>query len=321
MSLQLDGNEIHQSSFSTSRADEAARSMAGVYNAQMSLTAGPTRPFHYEMSSLGDDNVVLSHLTYVGMCTSRAVAFDDFVIALATRGRHRWAVGGERGVGSVPFLIVPEREMGVEFTDLDLITVSLKPAFVESELLAMIGADRLSFNLDRANQLRRSPAYLASTMRFLDRALRPDPDSFAEPLIRAEATQLLLAGMASTLSIVDVEDARGARSSGVPRAVKRAMSFMDDNADRPITINDAAVAVHMSVRGLQVAFKKHLGASPSDYLRRVRLSGARADLKRFTTQERTVEEIARRWGFAHTARFAATYRQAYGENPSHTLRD
>ena len=295
--------------------------MGALYNAHMSLGTESTRPFHYEMSSLGDDNVVLSHLTYAGTCASKAVAFPDFVIAFATRGRHRWVVGGERGVGSVPFLIVPEREMDVEFTDLDLITVSLRPAFVESSLLAMSGAERVQFDMDRANALRRSPAYLASTMRFLDRALRPDPDSFAEPLIRAEATRLLLAGIASTLSIVHFENARDGPASGVPRAVRHAMAFMDDNADGPITVNDAAIAVHMSVRGLQVAFKKHLGTSPSDYLRTVRLSGARADLKRFTPNERTVEEIARRWGFAHTARFAATYRNTYGENPSQTLRD
>ena len=321
MSLKSVEAEIRQSSFSTSRADEAARSMGALYNAQMSLGAGSTRPFHYAMSSLGDDNVVLGHLTYVGTCTSKAVAFNDFVIALATRGRHRWEVGDERGVGSVPFLIVPEREMDVEFTDLDLITVALRPAFFESSFLAMSGVDRVHFDMDRANELKRNPAYLASTMRFLDRALRPDPDSFAEPLIRAEAIRLLLAGIASTLSVVRVDDARAGPSSAVPRAVRRAMAFMDDNADGPITVNDAASAVHMSVRGLQMAFKKHLATSPSDYLRTVRLSGARSDLQRFSPNDRTVEEIARRWGFAHTARFAATYRQAYGKNPSQTLRE
>ena len=295
--------------------------MGALYNAKMSLGTESKRPFHYEMSSLSDDNVSLGHLTYVGTCTCKAVAFHDFVIAFATRGRHRWAVGGERGVGSVPFVVVPEREMDVEFTDLDLITVALRPAFVESSLLAMTGGDHVRFDMDRANALKRNPAYLASTMRFLDQALRPDPASFAEPLIRAEATRLLLAGIASTLSIVHVEDARAGPSSGIPRTVRRAMAFMDDNADGAITVNDAAMAVHMSVRGLQVAFKRHLGTSPSDYLRTVRLSGARSDLKRFTPNERTVEEIARRWGFAHSARFAATYRNAHGENPSQTLRD
>lgn len=295
--------------------------MGALYNAQMSLGAGSTRPFHYAMSSLGDDNVVLSHLTYVGTCTSKAAAFDGFVIALATRGRHRWVVGDERGEGSVPFLIVPGREMDVEFTDLELITVALRPAYVELSLMAMNGVDRVHFDMDRANELKRNPAYLAHTLRFLDRALRTDRDSFAEPLIRAEAARLLIAGIASTLSVVQVDDARAGPSSGVPRAVRRAMAFMDDNADGPITVNDAAGAVHMSVRGLQMAFKKHLGTSPSDYLRTVRLSGARSDLQRFSPNDRTVEEIARRWGFAHTARFAATYRQAYAENPSQTLRE
>ena len=34
----------------------------------------------------------------------------------------------------------------------------------------------------------------------------------------------------------------------------------------------------------------------------------------------SVAEIAHRWGFAHLARFAERYRQAYGEKPSETLR-
>src|ERR1700720_1487345 len=33
----------------------------------------------------------------------------------------------------------------------------------------------------------------------------------------------------------------------------------------------------------------------------------------------TVSEIAQRWGFAHTGRFAVLYRQTYGQSPHATL--
>ncbi|MBS2080162.1 helix-turn-helix domain-containing protein, partial [Mycobacterium tuberculosis] len=33
-----------------------------------------------------------------------------------------------------------------------------------------------------------------------------------------------------------------------------------------------------------------------------------------------VTEIAQRWGFAHTGRFAVRYRQPYGQSPHTTLR-
>jgi AraC-like DNA-binding protein len=34
----------------------------------------------------------------------------------------------------------------------------------------------------------------------------------------------------------------------------------------------------------------------------------------------TVTEVAQRWGFAHTGRFAVLYRQAYGQSPHTTLK-
>lgn len=74
-------------------------------------------------------------------------------------------------------------------------------------------------------------------------------------------------------------------------------------------------------RALQYAFRCHYDTTPTGYLRRVRLErahrhGPAAD----PATGATVREIARRWGWASPANFAAAYRKHFGVSPSHTLR-
>jgi transcriptional regulator GlxA family with amidase domain len=84
----------------------------------------------------------------------------------------------------------------------------------------------------------------------------------------------------------------------------------------------AALANHLTVseRTLRKVFQDTCGASPSHYLRRLRLSEARRAL--LSTQDRniTVTEIATLFGFAELGRFSVEYRTVYGESPSVTLR-
>jgi AraC-like DNA-binding protein len=57
------------------------------------------------------------------------------------------------------------------------------------------------------------------------------------------------------------------------------------------------------------------------YLRQVRLERAYAQLQAADPAGgSTVAAVARRWGWANPAHFAAAYRQRFGVPPSHTLR-
>jgi transcriptional regulator GlxA family with amidase domain len=56
------------------------------------------------------------------------------------------------------------------------------------------------------------------------------------------------------------------------------------------------------------------------YLRDLRLRGVHEELKEALPGTRTVEGIAYGWGVVHLGRFAASYRQTFGEVPSETLR-
>ncbi|MGN8049191.1 helix-turn-helix domain-containing protein [Curtobacterium sp. 22159] len=96
----------------------------------------------------------------------------------------------------------------------------------------------------------------------------------------------------------------------------RAEGFLLEHATEQITVDDVATAAGLSVRGLQDAFRRHHGITPTTYLRRIRLLLAREGLE--SGDERSVGEVARDSGFAHLGRFAASYRDEFGVLPRDT---
>jgi transcriptional regulator GlxA family with amidase domain len=104
------------------------------------------------------------------------------------------------------------------------------------------------------------------------------------------------------------------------RSLRKALAFIEANAHRPITITDIANAAGTSPRAVQYAFTRHLGTTPTLYLRRTRLQRAHQALAAADpTTGATVKAIAARWGFANPGTFAVLHRRAYGTTPSHTL--
>ncbi|MEU1180147.1 AraC family transcriptional regulator [Streptomyces sp. NPDC005820] len=105
-----------------------------------------------------------------------------------------------------------------------------------------------------------------------------------------------------------------------PLAVRKAMEIIECHAAEPLTVEDVAEAVGVSVRALQEGFRRHVGTTPVSYLREVRLDRVRAELKAAAPGLVTVTDVAYRWGFFHPGRFAIAYRERFGEHPSQTLR-
>jgi transcriptional regulator GlxA family with amidase domain len=80
-----------------------------------------------------------------------------------------------------------------------------------------------------------------------------------------------------------------------------------------------AQEVHLTVRALQYGFKRDFDMPPMAYLRQARLRCAHAALLASSAEITTVRAVALECGYLHMSRFAATYRQAFGEPPSKTL--
>jgi AraC-like DNA-binding protein len=106
-----------------------------------------------------------------------------------------------------------------------------------------------------------------------------------------------------------------------PAAVRRATAFIEASAGQPITLADIAGNAGVTGRALQYAFRRHYGTTPTGYLRRVRLERAHRELRAARSSGgATVRIVARKWGWANPAQFAATYRKHYEQSPSRTLR-
>ena len=133
--------------------------------------------------------------------------------------------------------------------------------------------------------------------------------SFAEETIHL-ARQII--GVAETVA----PDARLMKRHAL---CKRAMELIENCPDMDLTIGEVATTLDVSVRGLQLAFAKHYGISPQQYLNQRRLARARQVLLHAEPGETTVRATAAKVGLWDFGRFAANYRGLFDELPSETL--
>lgn len=159
-------------------------------------------------------------------------------------------------------------------------------------------------------------AHWERMFRYLDDALT-DESSDDRLLLAEFERHALLTTLATFSTTMGEALARSPQRSGAPLTVRRALSFIEENAHLPITVDDVARAAFISTRGLQYAFRRALDITPTDALRRARLDGARRDIEAGAAA--SVRTIARRWGFSHPSRFIAAYRAAYGVAPSASI--
>lgn len=101
--------------------------------------------------------------------------------------------------------------------------------------------------------------------------------------------------------------------------VERARRIVLERSGEHVSVADLCGLIGVSRRTLQYCFESAFDVSPAQYLRAIRLNGARRDLK-IAGESANVQDIAARWGFWHLSHFAADYRRMFGELPSRTLR-
>lgn len=153
----------------------------------------------------------------------------------------------------------------------------------------------------------------------IQRSVR-DPQVLANPIIAGELFDLAVRSVLACFAEPS-EEPEGAGVATAPRAVRRAVAYLEEHALDSVAIPDVADAARISVRSLQALFRRHLGVSPIEHLHAIRLEAARRDLIGGAEGgEATVRAVAERWGFGNSGRFARLYQQRFGERPSETLR-
>jgi AraC-like DNA-binding protein len=139
-------------------------------------------------------------------------------------------------------------------------------------------------------------------------------------IIRVLADQVLNAVLLGIENNHSDEIRRNAQAQCTP-SVSMAIELIDAETCATHSVADLARHCGVSVRGLELGFRKALGVTPHAFLQRRRLEKAHCELKAAAAADGvTVTQVAARWGFWHTGRFAARYREVYGVMPSQTLR-
>ncbi len=94
---------------------------------------------------------------------------------------------------------------------------------------------------------------------------------------------------------------------------KVAISFLQANLQRVITVAEIARSADLSDSCLFYLFKTDLGVSPIKYLKRLRTERARELLE---TSLKSVEVIAAEVGYNDCTHFMRDFKKAYGSRPS-----
>ena len=114
------------------------------------------------------------------------------------------------------------------------------------------------------------------------------------------------------------DDLRRLSRAALPRIVREAEHWMRTGGPET-SVSGVAARVGVSLRSLEAGFREWRQTTPTQYLRKVRLDAARAELLT-PFESTTVTSVALANGFFHLPRFSEYYRSAFDESPGQTLR-
>lgn len=103
-------------------------------------------------------------------------------------------------------------------------------------------------------------------------------------------------------------------------SVNRALDFIEASPEGIVSMANLVDATSVSERSLRAGFSKYLGMSPTRYMQLRMLNTARSRLAAASPEDSSVSEVVTSLGVWDLGRFAARYRQTFGELPSSTLR-
>jgi transcriptional regulator GlxA family with amidase domain len=102
--------------------------------------------------------------------------------------------------------------------------------------------------------------------------------------------------------------------------VERIEAYARAHTSTRVPISRLCLIAGLSERGLRNAFYRTRGMSPTRCILAERLQGAHRALTDAANRPTTVTAVATRFGFHELGRFAAAYKESFGEAPSETLR-
>lgn len=308
-----------RTALSTTDSDYAMAVLNDMYSG-VEMDPHPEK-FALDLSAVGDERFAILHEEWASSGRFQMEPQPIVIVVEVTHGAWDCSVGRSQVDTTRPSLFPPvpavaswKDSFTVNGTQLDARQIDDFAA----EHFATPGL-RVKFDGSAPVSIQLQRSWEATTA-FVRNSVVAEDELLGNRLIRDRAFEVLISCLLITFpnNTLDLPLGRdGVRAT--PAAVRRAIAFMEEHLSEPQRLEDIARAARLSPRGLQDAFVRILGTSPTRYLRSLRLEAARTDLRAAMPGD-SVASIAHRWGFAHVPRFAAAYREAFGENPGETLR-
>ncbi|MFB9389135.1 AraC family transcriptional regulator [Streptomyces coeruleoprunus] len=316
-----------RATFRTGDVDEARREIAARFYANfMDVIEARGRPFAARFETVGLGSVVVGDMRCGADVRMRFAELGAYHVNVPLSGRLELRQGtaavtatAERGVVLDPAgQVVVDRWAG----DCRVLAVKVDPAALRRRLEELLGrAPRGPLVLGRDLDVARGHG--RDWARLVRRVAREaaDPQGLAQhPLVARPLEDALLTGLLLTTGHRYRDELTRPARPLRPAPVKRVMDAVRERPEHPFTVTELAALARVSPRRLQESFRAHVGMTPMEYVRDVRLARTRAELCAAEPGAGvTVSEVAWRWGFTHLGRFAARYRERFGETPSQTL--
>lgn len=155
---------------------------------------------------------------------------------------------------------------------------------------------------------------------FANVRMRPEIVGCEQALLHFEAELLAVMGRAYGFVPAPMSKNPGRTPVVDHRTVNRALDAIEAAPETAIPMAVLVQATNVSERSLRAGFRKYLGMSPTQYMRLRTLNRARQRLADSRPDQASVAKVATDLGVWDLGRFAARYRQLFGELPSTTLR-
>ncbi|MGY1783514.1 helix-turn-helix transcriptional regulator [Geodermatophilus sp. SYSU D00698] len=313
---------LRRHEYATSDPGEARELIDNLFGGRLQLKASPDTRWEASVRMLDAGAFSISDVMVPADLTFDLAGQDDVLISVAVAG----AIGYDRGhdleryvPGDVFIANHPDTRAVADSHEARTLSVAL-PQSLLTDVARGTPTTNEPWRFTASQATPGGAARWRATTWFVDDLLA-DPEAAASPLLLGPAARLLAATALTILPNTAVAPAVATdRIDAHPGTLRRALDFIDSHCDRDISVADIARAAFVTPRAVQLAFRRHLGCTPTTYLRQVRLAEAHRQLRDATPGDGvTVTAVAARWGFT-PSRFTERYRAAYGVLPSATLR-
>lgn len=310
-----------------SRDAEETRAFLGGKGYQFALARRDVRQLDTRLNGLYVPGLYIGYVHYgsVSVDFSPSAVRSDYWIQLPLRGAVDASIGRHSVICDPTRAAIasPSYEQCLFKSNADSarIQLALTKDALSRQLAALLG-EPADAALDFAPALDLTTGYGQSLARYVLMAAHDldQPGSMlANPVPMSMFQQLIMTGLLLSHRHNYSEALQRRQRPPAPRAVKRAIDYLEAHLDEAVTLSDLVAAAGVPGRTLFKHFRDSKGVPPMRYLRYARLERVRQALSRAEPGQ-SVTDIALSFGFSHLGRFSIEYRKRFGESPSATLR-